>query len=122
LKNVSRYALYIGQAGLGLPDRDYYMKASFAAQKTAYQAYVAKLLTLIGWPDAAANAAAVVAFETRLAEASWSKVEQRDPDKVYNPMSRSELAAYAPGFGWKAFLESADLGAQDRVIIAEKTA
>ena len=48
LKDVSRYALYANQGGLGLPDRDYYLQASFAAQKAAYQSYVEKLLALIG--------------------------------------------------------------------------
>jgi len=122
LKNVSRYALYVGQGGLGLPDRDYYLKPSFAVQKAAYQAYAARLLTLLGWPDPEANAAAVVAFETRVAEASWTKVEQRDQDKTYNPMTRGELEAFAPGFAWKAFLENGDLGGVDRVIVQEKSA
>jgi len=122
LKDVSRYAVYVGQAGLGLPDRDYYLQPSFAPQKAAYQAYVAKLLGLVAWPDPDANAAAVVAFETRIAEASWTKVEQRDQDKTYNPMTRGELAAYAPGFDWKAFFDNADMGGVDRVIISEKSA
>jgi putative endopeptidase len=74
LKDVTRYAVYVGQGGLGLPDRDYYLKPSFAPQKAAYQAYVAKLLTLSGWPDAEANAAAIVAFETKIADASWTRV------------------------------------------------
>jgi len=122
LKDVTRYAVYVGQAGLGLPDRDYYLQPSFAAQKAAYQAYVAKLLGLLNWPDPDASAAAVVTFETRVAEASWTKVEQRDQDKTYNPMTRAELTAYAPGFDWKAFFEAADLGGADRVIVSEKSA
>jgi putative endopeptidase len=122
LKDVGRYAIYIDQAGLGLPDRDYYLDASFAAQKAAYQAYVARLLSLIGWPAPGANAVAVVAFESRIAAASWTKVEQRDPDKLYNAMTRSELAAYAPEFAWEAFLDSADLRGADRVIVSQKTA
>jgi putative endopeptidase len=122
LKNVSRYAVYVGQGGLGLPDRDYYLKPSFAAQKTAYQAYVAKLLTLIGWPDPGASAAAVVAFETKIAEASWSKAEQRDIEKVYNPETPAELEALTPGFAWQRFLGGAGLGGTGRVVIAEKSA
>ena len=122
LKHVNRYAIYIDQAGLGLPDRDYYLESSFAIQKTAYQAYVAKLLTLIGWPQPDADAAAVVAFETRIAQASWTKVEQREPDKLYNPMTRAELAAYAPAFGWQAFLDAANLRGVSRIIVSQKTA
>ncbi len=97
LKDVTRYSLYLSQAGLGLPDRDYYIAPAFAAQKGAYQAYVARLLTLVGWPDPDANAAAVVAFETRIAQVSWTRAQQRDIDKVYNPMSRADLEALAPG-------------------------
>jgi putative endopeptidase len=122
LKNVGQYAVYVGQSGLGLPDRDYYLQPSFAAQKTAYQAYVAKLLTLSGWahPDAAAKA--VVEFETRIAQASWTKVEQRDVDKVYNPKTPAELAALTPGFDWTAYLKGAGLAGVKRVVVNEVTA
>jgi putative endopeptidase len=122
LKNIHRYAIYLGQAGLGLPDRDYYLKAAFATQKAAYQAYVAQLLSLLGWKDSAASAAAVVKFETSIAEVSWTKVEQRDLDKIYNPKSRAELKALAPAFPWDAYLKGADLGAVKRVIASEVTA
>jgi putative endopeptidase len=122
LKNTSRYAIYLGQAGLGLPDRDYYLRPDFAAQKAAYQAYAAQLLSLLGWKDSAAGAAAVVEFETHIAEVSWTKVEQRNLDKVYNPKSRAELKALAPSFAWDALLKGADLAAVDRVIASEVTA
>jgi len=122
LKDVGRYAVYVGQAGLGLPDRDYYLKPDFAAQKTAYQAYVARLLALAGWADPEAAAKAVVAFETEIAAASWSKVEQRNIDKIYNPRTPAELAALTPGFDWSAYLAGADLGGVNRVVVAEVTA
>jgi putative endopeptidase len=122
LKEVTRYAIYLGQGGLGLPDRDYYLKPSFAPQKIAYQAYVAKLLTLIDWPKPEANAASIVQFETRVADASWTRAEQRNIDKVYNPETPAELSVLAPGFDWTAFLASADLGGAHGVIVAEKTA
>ena len=64
LKDPKHYAVYMGQGGLGLPDRDYYLKPDFAAPKAKYQAYVAQLLHLIDWPDADARAKDVVAFET----------------------------------------------------------
>jgi putative endopeptidase len=122
LKNINRYAIYLGQAGLGLPDRDYYLKPDFAAQKTAYQAYVAQLLSLLGWKDPEASSAAVVKFETEIAQASWTKTEQRDVDKAYNPRSRAELKSLAPDFAWDAYLKGADLGSVDRVIASEVTA
>jgi putative endopeptidase len=122
LKHIDRYAIYLGQAGLGLPDRDYYLKPSFAAQKMAYQAYIAHILSLLGWKDSRASAAAVVGFESRIAEASWTKVEQRDLDKTYNPKSRPELKVLAPTFPWDAYLNGAGLSAVNRVIVSEESA
>jgi putative endopeptidase len=122
LKNVGRYAIYLNQAGLGLPDRDYYLEPTFAAQRSAYKAYVARLLTLIGWPDAEARAADIVAFETRIARVSWTKAQQRDPADTYNPVTPTALGALAPGFDWRPFLASAGIGRVDRVIAAEKSA
>jgi putative endopeptidase len=122
LKNPGRYALYVGQAGLGLPDRDYYLESAFAAQKAAYRTYVGTVLTLLDWPDADATADQVVAFETRIAAASWTKVEQRDPNATYNPFTVGALESFAPGFNWKGFLATAGAGRIDHVIVAEKTA
>ncbi len=121
-KTPTRYAIYVGQEGLGLPDRDYYLKPSFAPQKAKYQAYVAQILTAAGWPDAVNQAAVVVALETRIAEASWTKVEQRDPVATYNPTSTADLATLAPGFPWAPFLASADLAGVKTVVVGEKTA
>ena len=122
LKDVTRYALYATQGGLGLPDRDYYLQPSFAKQKAAYLAYVEKLLGLVGWPESHTNAAAVVEFETKIANASWTKVEQRDVEKIYNPTKTRDLAALTPGFAWSRFLRGAAIGSIDRVIVAEKSA
>lgn len=122
LKNPKVYALYVGQAGLGLPDRDYYLKPEFAAQKAQYQTYVATMLKLVGWKDPDASATAIVAFETRIAEASWSRVQQRDPVATYNPMPVAKLASYAPGFDWNAMFRAAGFAKLDRVVIGEKTA
>jgi putative endopeptidase len=121
-KEPGRYAVYLSQAGLNLPDRDYYLEPSFSAQKTKYQAYVAQMLTLIGWPDAAAEAGAIVALETEIARASWSRAEERDPTKNYNPMTPAQLEASAPGFDWAAFLEAADLGSTERLVVQQVTA
>ena len=121
-KDPGRYAVYLGQQGLGLPDRDYYLSAAFAPQKAKYRAYVETLLRGVGWPDPPAAAAAVVALETRIAGASWSKAQQRDPNAVYNPMTVAELERLAPGFAWRAYLREAGLGGTDRVIVAEKSA
>jgi putative endopeptidase len=121
-KDPSRYAVSLGQQGLGLPDRDYYLDPGFAAQLAKYQQYVEQLLGLINWPDPPGNAAHIVAMETRIAEVSWTKAEGRDPNKTYNPLTISELEAFAPGFPWQRFLAGARLASTDRVIVSEKSA
>jgi putative endopeptidase len=121
-KAPTRYAVYIDTGGMGLPDRDYYLKPAYAEKKAAYQAYVEQQLSQIGWPDPKGSAAAVVAFETKIAEASWSKAEKRDVNKTYNKMTVAELAALAPGFDFKGFLAAADLGPTDTVIVGAKSA
>ena len=120
-KDPTAYIVTLSQGGLGLPDRDYYLDAKFAGKKTAYQAYVARLLELAGWPEPAARAAEVVGFESRIAEASWARAERRDPNKTYNPASVRALATEAPGFDWRAFLEGAELGGVTRVNVREGT-
>jgi putative endopeptidase len=121
-KDPQRNTVYLGQAGIGLPDRDYYLDPSFAAQKARYQAYVAKMLHLAGWADADAQAQAIVGLETEIAKVSWSKSDQRDPTTTYNPMTAAQLAAAAPGFDWAVFLNGAEVGAAGRVVVAESSA
>ncbi len=121
-KNPGVYALNMGTGGLGLPDKDYYLKPSFAAKKAAYQAYVADMLRLAQWPEPEQNAAAIVALETKMAEASWERADRRDRDKTYNPMSTAELATYAPGFDFRRFFVASGLGSADRVILSDNTA
>ncbi len=122
LKDVSHYGVYLSQGGLGLPNRDYYLDPSFAPQKAAYQIYVATLLSLAGWRDSEANARAVVDFETKIAEASWTIAEQRDVGKTFNLETPEELSALAPGFAWDRFLAAGGVQRATKVIVQEKTA
>ena len=121
-KDPDHYVVYLSQAGLGLPDRDYYLEASFAPQKAKYEAYVARILTLAGWPKPAVNAKAIVAMETEIARASWSRAEQRDDNAMYNPYAVAKVAELAPGFDWAAFLAGAGLTKADHVVVQEKSA
>ncbi|HEY2709248.1 MAG TPA: M13-type metalloendopeptidase [Caulobacteraceae bacterium] len=121
-KDPEHYAVFLGEAGLGLPDRDYYSEANFAPQKAKYQAYVAQMLHLVDWPDADAAAADIVATETEIAKVSWPLVDRRDPTKTYNPTTPDELAKTAPGFNWAGFLGSAGVGSAKRVVVSENTA
>lgn len=122
IADPSRYAVYLGQAGLGLPDRDYYLTPKFETQKTNYEAYAAQLLHLLDWPEAELRARDIVAFEMRIADASWSKAQQRDPIATYNPVSLADLETLAPNFPWRGFLAAAGLGSIERVVVAEKSA
>ncbi|HEX3916837.1 MAG TPA: M13-type metalloendopeptidase [Caulobacteraceae bacterium] len=121
-KDPAHYAVFLGQDGLSLPDRDYYLEANFAAKKAKYQDYVAQILTLEHWPDAAAEAKAIVDLETKIAQVSWTLAQDRDPTKTYNPMTPAELAKAAPGIDWTAYLAAAGVGSATRVVVAENTA
>ena len=122
IKDPKHYTVYLGQGGLGLPDRDYYLKPDFAPKKETYKAYVAQLLKLLDWPDAEKRAAEVIDFESKIADASWTKTQQRDPIATYNAMSIAELETLAPKFAWRKFLAQAGLPKVERVVIAEKSA
>jgi putative endopeptidase len=121
-KDPTRNALHASQAGLGLPDRDYYLRDTFRDKKAKYRDYIAHLLDMVGWAQAQQRADDIVALETRIAEASWSRAESRDRDKTYNPMTPAELDAYAPGFPWPAWLAAADAGGAGRIILRQNTA
>jgi putative endopeptidase len=120
-KSPQAYAVYASTGGLSLPDRDYYLDAKFADKKTAYLAYVEKMLTLGGWEKPAENAKAIVDFETKLAEASWTRVERRDRDKTYNPATLAELQKLTPGYDWNKYLVGTELPKVDRFIVTTNT-
>ena len=122
IKDVAHYAVLLDQAGLGMPDRDYYLRPDFGKQKAGYQDYVATLLGLVGWPEAKARAAEIVTLETRIAEASWTKTQQRDIAKMYNPETAADLATLAPGFPWPHYLSGAGLSGKTHFVVGEKTA
>ena len=121
-KSTKQYAVYAGTAGMGLPDRDYYLQPSFAEKKAKYQAYVEQMLTMIGWEKPKENAAAIVTFETGLAEASWTRIQRRDRDKTYNPKTLAELQALTPGFDWNRYLAGSELPKLDRIVVTTDTA
>ena len=102
-KDPDRNTLYVGQSGLGLGDRQMYLEEKFKPQRERYQAYVEQMLKLAGWPKPAQNAAAIMALETKVAEAHWTRAESRDPRQTYNPTTPAELQTYAPGFPWVAY-------------------
>ena len=121
-KDPDAYGVYLRQSGLGLGDREMYLDARFAAQQKRYRTYVAQLLALARWPRPDAGADGVVALETRIAQAHWTRAQSRDRDKTYNPMTLAQLEARAPGFAWPAFVQAAGLDGAERFIVAQDTA
>jgi len=129
-KNPDNYSVNLGQSGLGMPDRDYYLSSDEAIVKTraAYRKYLTDMLALAGLDDCGARADRVLALETEIAKVSWNRADRRDEDKVYNPMPVSALKTLAPDFAWDAFLSGDGIplkkpdGNERYVIVAEKTA
>ncbi|OWR01058.1 M13 family metallopeptidase [Sphingopyxis witflariensis] len=114
--------LWLGQGGIGLPEREYYLDAKFKPQRDAYRAYIARTLKMIGNASPEKGADAIMAFETAIAKASWAVADRRDIGKINNPMSSVELAAYAPGLDWDAWFAGAGIAPQKRIIVNENTA
>ncbi|MFZ2493044.1 MAG: M13-type metalloendopeptidase [Thermoanaerobaculia bacterium] len=121
-KNPEKYALYLSQSGIGLPDREFYLQDQFKAQKERYQTYVADMLKLAGWDEPEKNAAAIVAMETQIADAHWTRAEGRNRDKTYNPMTLAELEKNAPGFPWALYFREARIDKADRAVVRQNTA
>ncbi|MEO8836649.1 MAG: M13-type metalloendopeptidase, partial [Caldimonas sp.] len=123
-RDATRYVPILYQAGLGLPDRDYYLVADdarFRAARDQYALYLKRLFELShAGGDAAADASAVLALETALARGQWTRVENRDPVKTYNRVEIAALASLAPGLDWAAWLGATGLaGKASAVVVAQ---
>jgi putative endopeptidase len=109
-KDSTQVIALVLQSGLGLPNRDYYLKSEpiFAAARVEYLGHVARMLELTGESAAAAErqSKTVMALETRLARASMSDVEQRDPKAIYHPMTLQRAAALTPHLNWRGLLKN----------------
>ena len=121
-RNPDTYALYLSQSGLGLGDREMYLDEKFAPQRERYQAYIAQMLELAGCADPQANAEKVVAMETRIAQAHWTRAESRNRDKTYNPVELDQMDAQAPGFPWATFFAAAGVDQAERAVVRQVTA
>jgi len=123
-KAPETYIVGVSQAGLGLPDRDYYLKedARLASVRTAYQAYLAQMLTLAGEANAPARAAAVFALEKNLANAHWTRIQSRDADATYNKWMAADFAGKAPGFPWEQYFTTLGAAKQPAYLVAQPSA
>ena len=120
-KNVTKEICQFFQGGLGLPDRDYYFNKDARTTKIrdAYQLYIPKMLMLMGEKEADAkkDAAAIYKLETALAKASMTRVEMRDPYKLYNKYSISGLNKLTPGIDWKEMFKNLKVKGEDSCIV-----
>ena len=128
-KNPTAYAVFFYQSGLGLPDRDYYLRNDRELVETlaAYRKYLSAMLQLAGLADTDKRANAILALETDMARAHWPAADRRDADKTYNPMTISELEKLAPEFPWRAAFEKAGIPltgpkGERTFIVSEKSA
>ena len=114
--------LYVGQSGLSMGDRDYYVDPENARIKEAYKNYLVRIFTLAGYDEAAAAQAAADALEVEdsLAEVFFSNVEQRDIPAQYNPMTRAEFAKAYDAIDWDVYFEGMGLADADRMIVQQK--
>ena len=120
-KDSANVIAYVGQGGLGLPEKGYYFDDAQARIRDAYVAYIAQVLTLSGVDaaQAAEQAKAVMAFETRLAKASMSRIEMRDPAKRYNPLSAADADKLTPNFSWTALFDTLKVPAAQKFSLAQ---
>ena len=114
--------LYVGQSGISMGDRDYYVDPENARIKEAYKNYLVRIFTLAGYDEAAAAQAAADALEVEdsLAEVFFSNVEQRDIPAQYNPMTRAEFAKAYDAIDWDVYFEGMGLADADRMIVQQK--
>lgn len=120
-KDPSSPIAYFLQAGTALPDRDYYLQNDprFVEIRSKYQQFLQTLFTLAGRPNAAADAKAVLDFETSLARIQWTRVESRDAVKTYNKFALADLSKEMPGFNWMAWARPQGLDRATHVIVEQ---
>ncbi len=121
-KDSTRYAVTLTQSGLGLPDRDYYLKddAKLKEARGKYREHVQKMLALAGLPDAGQSAGDIVALETKMAALQWTRVENRDPQKTYNKVGIAKLSDLMPGYDWSSYLAAGGIGDKTDYVIVRQ--
>ena len=122
-RNADSYVSYVVQNGLGMPDRDYYLAKEPKQVETRkkYRAYVRDLLAAAEVKDADAAATRILALETRMADAQWTRVQNRDVEKTYNRYELAAAGKLTPGLDWPAFLDGAAAGKVTTIIVSQPT-
>ena len=125
LKDVNRMDVYLGQGGLGMPDRDYYLDEKdpkFVETAAKYRANIAAQLKLAGFDDVDARAQRIYDLEKKIAVAHWTKVEQRQVERSYNPVAVADLPKQFPGVDWATYREGGGFAGESRVIVEAPSA
>ena len=117
----TRYAWFVVQSGLGLPDEQHYRLEQHTGIRTAYRTHVERSLALAGIADADRQADAVLALETAIAACHWDRVRLRDMNQMYCPQTWEEFTSDAPGLDWEALREAAGIPALPGVMNAQRT-
>jgi putative endopeptidase len=120
-KNPEVNTVWLTQSGFGLPERDYYFStdARFKEIRAAYEAHIARVFTLAGRKDAARAAQQVMAFETRLARASWPAVRMRELEKLYNPFDVAAATKATPGIDWSRWLAGMGVAERGQLVVGQ---
>lgn len=120
MKNSERYIIYLGQGGLGMPDRDYYLKDDEESRRVreAYQKHLVRLLELAGYKKTAKqDTATVFEIETALAKVSMTKEDLRNVDKIYHKKSLTQLGKLTKGIDWKGYFKILGTDPKDIVVM-----
>lgn len=119
LMNSKMQILYLAQSGLGMGNRDYYVDTANARLHEGYTKMLARFFEISGYDNAAQRAANAVRIEDRLAEFSWSSVQNRDYTKQYNPMSTEQICKRWNGFDFATFFQVLGIPAQEKIIVQQ---
>lgn len=122
--DTTRYTVFVGQGGLGMPDRDFYLNEGerYDEYRAAYQLYIAQLFDLAGIEGGAEKAEAILALESRIAEVHWTQEQSRNIQAIYNPMPLDQLAVLAPQFNFEAGMAALGIDGVDSYLVAQPSA
>ncbi|MEM7676340.1 MAG: M13 family metallopeptidase N-terminal domain-containing protein, partial [Myxococcota bacterium] len=122
--DTTRYVAGIGQDGLGMPNRDYYLKSEdrFDQYRAAYLEYIQTVLKLAGvkWPKTRAKR--IMAFEKKLAKLHWTPEDSRNIKKIYNPMTQAQLIKLAPEFDWPTVFKKLGVDGVETFVVFQPSA
>lgn len=122
-RNSESYVIYVGQSGLTLPDRDYYLvdEPQYRQVREQFKNYIAAMMSQVGYADPSGAAERIIALETAIATAQWTNVQNRDPIKTYNKMTSDELGAKLKNLSWPTLAKAAGFEGQTSFVVQQPT-